>query len=199
MIIVKDNLFALCTKNTSYLFFVNEINYLEHLYYGNKIEILDNTLEILKDKQQFQIGNGISYDQNHISMTLESKLLEYSTRGKGDIRNPLIEILHANGNKTSDFKYQSYEIVKHQEMKDLPTSIDKNNEIEDLVITLLDKENNVEIKLIYAIFEETDVISRRMVIKNLSDEKIKVLRAFSLQLDFKKENHVFTSFHGLER
>ena len=196
MIIVKDNLFALQTKETSYVFFVNEIKYLEHLYYGSRIETLDNTLEVLKDKYQFQIGGGISYDKDHTTLTLESKYLEYSSRGKGDIRNPMIEILDSTGNRTSDFKYQSYEIRKHQEMKTMPSSTSKDEDIEDLVIILLDQESNVEVKLIYSIFENSDVITRRMEVKNLGEEKVKLLRAFSLQLDMKNDHYVFTSFHG---
>ena len=197
MIKVKDNLFVLETKNTSNLFYVNEVNYLQHLYYGERIEILDNTIEVLKDKQQFQVGNGISYDQDHIPMTLESKLLEYSTRGKGDIRNPQIEIQYFDGSRTSDFKYISYEIRKHVEIEELPTTKSKDKNIEDLVITLLDEENQVELKLIYSIFEDCDVISRRCEIKNLGKDEIKILRAFSLQFDFFNDhNYVFSSFHG---
>lgn len=195
MINIKDNLFALETKNTSYLFFVNKIGYLEHLYYGSKIDVLDNTIEVLKDKYQFQLGGAISYSQDDVNFTLENKLLEYSTRGKGDIRNPQFDILYKNGNRTSDFKYQSYERRKHVSMKTMPTSY-SSEEVEELVITLLDKENNVEVKMIYTIYEDCDVITRRSEIINLNDEEIKILRAFSLQLDMKNDNYVFTSFHG---
>ena len=194
MIQVKDRLFAIHTNNTSYVFFVDQINYLEHLFYGKRIEVDDNTLEALKDKYQFQFGNAISYSQEDTNFTLESKLLEYSTRGKGDIRNPQFEILYSNGNRTSDFKYQSYEIRKHIEMEELPTSY--SSEAEDLIVTLIDNENQVELKLIYSVYEECDVITRRAEIKNLSEDSIKILRAFSLQLDMNNDNYVFTSFHG---
>jgi alpha-galactosidase len=197
MIKVLDNkIFELSTKKTTYSFFVNEINYLEHLYYGKRIEVTKEAFEALKAKQEFPIGNSISYDEDHQAMTLETKLLEYSTRGKGDIRNPLLEIEYSNGNRTTDLKYQGYSLKEHVEMKSLPCSRASNDKVEDLFITLLDNENLVEVTLVFSIFEEEDVITRRMEIKNLGENDIKILRAFSLQLDINNEEYVFTSFHG---
>ena len=81
-------------------------------------------------------------------------------------------------------------------MKTMPSSTSKDEEVEDLVITLLDQESNVEVKLIYSVFENSDVITRRMEVKNLGEEKVKLLRAFSLQLDMKNDHYVFTTYHG---
>ena len=162
--LIDDKLFWIDTKNTTYCFYVNEIKYLEHLYYGKKVSYTKDSLESLKQKQEFAAGNGLVYDQEHLNMTLESKLLEYSSRGKGDIRNPLIEIEYEDGTTTSDFVFSSYEITKHQVMKDLPTSYGKDNEVKDLVITLDEKKHKVEVKLIYSVYEDKDIITRRMEI-----------------------------------
>ena len=194
--VTENKVFELSTKRTTYGFFVNDINYLEHLYYGKKIDLNSDAFEALKSKQEFPIGNAVSYDEEHQAMTLESKLLEYSTRGKGDIRNPLVEIEYVNGSRTTDLKYQGYEIKEHVEMEELPCSRAKGEKIEDLFITLLDQENKVEVTLIYSIYESDDVITRRMEIKNLGTDDVKVLRAFSLQLDLYNEEYTFTSFHG---
>lgn len=194
--LIDDKLFWIDTKNTTYCFYVNEIKYLEHLYYGKKVSYTKDSLESLKQKQEFAAGNGLVYDQEHLNMTLESKLLEYSSRGKGDIRNPLIEIEYEDGTTTSDFVFSSYEITKHQVMKDLPTSYGKDNEVKDLVITLDEKKHKVEVKLIYSVYEDKDIITRRMEIVNKTKNNIIIKRALSLQLDMVNEEYEFTSFHG---
>ena len=44
MINEKENLFILETKNTSYLFYVDELGLLQHLYYGSQIDLSGDAL-----------------------------------------------------------------------------------------------------------------------------------------------------------
>ena len=61
MILVNNNIFELHTNNTSYVFYVNDINHLEHLHYGSRIEVNDDAIKSLKARSEFVIGNAISY------------------------------------------------------------------------------------------------------------------------------------------
>lgn len=196
MILVNNNVFELHTKNTSYVFYVNDINHLEHLHYGSRIEVNDDAIKSLKARSEFVIGNAISYSEDKQNKCLETMLLEVSSMGNGDIRNPSIDIQLKNGCRDLDFIFDSYEIRKHTEMKTLPTSHTNKEDIEELVVSLLDKENNIRLNIIFSVYEENDVISRRMEVINLNEEEIKILKAMSLHLDLINKDYKLISFHG---
>ncbi|PKM63703.1 MAG: alpha-galactosidase, partial [Firmicutes bacterium HGW-Firmicutes-20] len=96
-------LFHLQTKNTSYAFTILPTGQLEHLYYGKKIR-LDDPL-VLSEKAVFPSGNCIVYDRNVPHISLEHRMLEYSTLGKGDIRQPIVEIIFPDTSYVSDFVF----------------------------------------------------------------------------------------------
>ena len=58
----ENKSFHLHTKTTSYVFFVNEKNHLEHLYYGAKIKDIKN-IDDVKMKYEFELGTSVSYSQ----------------------------------------------------------------------------------------------------------------------------------------
>ena len=184
------------TKHTSYVFGVLPTGQLEHLHYGEKLYI--DTLEeldILREKHAFQPGNSVIYDQNHLEYTLEDMRLEMSSYGKGDIREPFVEIVHADGSFTNDFVFEESKVLEEkQELEGLPSSYGEN--VEELIIVMKDASYDLNLELHYCVFEEEDVITRHAVLKNNSQEQITVKRLLSTQLDFDSNDYVFTSFHG---
>ena len=91
MIEIRDGFYALHTLHTTYAFRVMETGQLEHLYYGRKISLGDGSS--LVEKHAFAPGNTIAYDQEHLNFTLEDMCLEVSGYGKGDIREPFVEVM----------------------------------------------------------------------------------------------------------
>ena len=150
--------FVLDTRNTSYAFKIMETGQPEHLYYGAKITVNEMAdLEALSEKRAFQQGNSIAYDQEHLSFTLEDVSLEMSGYGKGDIREPFVEVVAADGSFTTDFVYESDEIKSGKnELKTLPSSF--GDEVEGLHVTFKDKNNGYIIVLSYYVYEKEDVI-----------------------------------------
>ena len=98
-----NNSFVLDTDNTTYAFGILDTGQLEHYYYGKKIHF---SREALEEKHEFSPGNTNQYDKEHMNFTLEDIRLEMSSYGKGDIREPMVEIVHADGSYTSDFVYK---------------------------------------------------------------------------------------------
>ena len=99
--------FQLDTEHTSYCFRVTETGHLEHLHYGRKItsgENLTESLAIFAEKHAFAPGNTNVYDKEHPEFSLEDIRLEMSSYGKGDIREPFVEILHGDGSFTFAMK-----------------------------------------------------------------------------------------------
>ena len=124
MIRQLDKVFILDTKNTTYCFQVLESGHLEHLYYGKKLRIDEaDDVKSLAEKQAFPPGNSNVYDAKFQSLSLENMRLEMSSYGKSDIREPFIEVIHADGSYTSDFLYETAVIKKGKEpLETLPSS-----------------------------------------------------------------------------
>ena len=195
MITEKNGVFTLDTEHTSYVFRVMETGHLEHLYYGRKIHICDT--ESLREKFAFATGNTICYDEEHKSLTLENLCLEMSSYGKGDIREPFLEVLHADGSFTSDFLYETYTITEEKpEYATLPGSYSEDGKTEHLCVTLRDLGYHLALELHYYIYPECDVIARSARLVNLGEQAVTVKRLMSLQLDFPTAEYVLTTFHG---
>ena len=195
MIIVENNCFYLATANTSYAFRVMKTGQLEHLHYGRKIRPGDS--EILEEKRAFQGGNLITYDQDNLDITLEDVKLEMSSYGKGDIREPFIEVIYGNGSYTSDFVFEGYEIMKNPpEWKTLPTSYSDADEAEYLTVRLVEKTQGAKLELNYTVYESKDVITRKARFINLSRDTVRLKRLMSNQLDLPDSGYVVSSFSG---
>ena len=192
------NLFVLDTESTTYAFQVLPSGHLEHLYYGKKIRIRKEAdAAALTEKRVCLPGNAVCYSPEYPALGLEDVCLEMSAHGKGDIREPFIEVTHADGSFTSDFLFEKAEIRHGKTPFDtLPGSYEENDNVDELVLTLKDCQYDLTLELHYFVFEEYDVISRSAKLINTSDDPVTLERLMSLQLDFSRADWTFTTFHG---
>ena len=138
MIEIRDGFYALHTLHTTYAFRVMETGQLEHLYYGRKISLGDGSS--LVEKHAFAPGNTIAYDQKHLNFTLEDMCLEVSGYGKGDIREPFVEVICDNGSSTTDFVFvDAAEKKGKAALETLPSTYDVPKEAEQLAVHQGDK------------------------------------------------------------
>ena len=198
MIRQLDNVFVLDTKNTTYCFRVMESGHLEHLYYGAKIDINDpSDVMSLAEKQAYAPGNSTIYNKENPNLSLENIRLEMSSYGKSDIREPFVEIIHADGSSTSDFLFDSAAIEEGKiPLTSMPSAYEEAGRVHELTVTLKDSGYGVELELHYAAFEDRDVITRYSKVRNTSDSPIRLDRLMSAQLDFVDAGYVFTAFNG---
>ena len=198
MIRQLDKVFVLDTKNTTYCFQVVETGHLEHLYYGKKIRVEEaSDVKAIAEKHAFPPGNGNVYNSNFPKFALEDMRLEMSSYGKGDIREPFIEVIHRDGSYTSDFLYEKAVIYDDKKALDtLPSSYEEEGKVSELIITLKDKQYDLTLELHYSVFEDRDVIVRSAKFINTSKGAVKLTRLMSMQLDFATSGYVFTSFNG---
>ncbi|MCR4991308.1 MAG: alpha-galactosidase [Lachnospiraceae bacterium] len=201
MIQVIGNYYALQTINTTYAFRVMETGHLEHLYYGGKLTLRnEEDFGALCEQWAMAPGNTIAYDDDN-NLSLENIRLEFSSRGKGDFREPAIGLEYKDGSFTSDFVFERAGVITEKpEYETLPSSYDDGSFAEMptqvLKIELKDKNSDVRIELYYSVFYETDVITKMTLIKNDSDNDVIIDRIMSNQLDFGDSGYVFTSFNG---
>lgn len=198
MIRQLDHIWVLDTEHTTYCFRRLETGHLEHLYYGERIEI-DSAAEAeaLFEKHAFAPGNTNIYDSKHPEFSLEDMRLEMSGYGKGDIREPFVEVIHADGSYTQDFLYDCAEIKEGKEpLATLPSSYEENGNVEELVITLKDEAYSLTLELHYYVFLKQDIISRNAKLINESNETVKLTRLMSTQLDFETDGFILSTFNG---
>ena len=192
------NVFVLDTPNTTYAFGVIPSGQLEHLYYGERITIdTEEEAAVLAEKRLSLPGNAVAYSPEHSNLSLEVIRLEMSGGGKGDIREPFIEVTHADGSYTSDFVFADAKITEGKKPFDtLPGSYEENNQVEELTVTMVDHSYNLTVELHYYVFLNQDIISRSAKFINTSDAPVLLDRLMSAQLDFDEADLELTTFHG---
>lgn len=195
MIKNKESVYCLSTLHTTYAFRVMDSGQLEHLYYGRKITLEDASS--ITEKHAFGPGNTVAYDQSHLEFSLEDCCLEMSSYGKGDIREPFIEVVHQDGSYTSDFLFDSVVITNGKEaFRTLPGSYGTKEDVEHLCVILKDRNYDLTLELHYYVYEKADIITRSSKLINHSQDNIWLNRLMSTQLDLDRAGYVFTTFNG---
>lgn len=219
MVIYEDNVFHLQTHNTSYVIGLRAGRYLEQLYYGKKIRRAAS-YEALFEKVGTGYGN-TNVTPVDLTLTLDNLCLEYSFAGTGDYRNLPLTLQMPDHGFSGNFLYTAHKIYKgiyeETERTNLPhareqdynkdKNKDKNQnknkemplqeDITTLDITLLDCVYPVELHLIYTVFPDSDVITRRTKLMNLGKEEIKLSKIMSMMLDLPVKDYQLHTFDGL--
>lgn len=203
---IDGRVFVLNTNNTTYaLRVMDESKYLEHLYYGRRIRIStkysENTKSDIADgfieQHTFAPGNTITYKPGCEAYTMEDVCLEASFIGKGDIREPFLEAVLPDGSTSLDFVFDNFCIKSGKSsLNTMPSAYDVNGNVEELIITMKDRNSDLTLKIKYSVFAECDVITRSVLIKNEGKKDIKLTKVMSNQIDFDSADFVFTCFNG---
>ena len=190
----QDRIFKLDANNTTYMIAViDEEKFLGHVYYGKKV--IDKNLNYLlrTDKYPFTPSKN---NRERVGF-YDGFFFEYSTHGIGDFRQTALEVKDCNGNTACKLQYVSHEIYKgKKKLKGLPCTFGDENECTTLEINCIDKDLNLEVVLIYTVFENLDVITRSVKAKNLNSEKIKLTKILSMSLDFEGIDYDMISLNG---
>ncbi|MCC8023489.1 MAG: alpha-galactosidase, partial [Clostridiales bacterium] len=194
MIQVKKDVFYLATEHTSYLFRVCQTGHLEQLYYGARIPLQED-MSFLGHNLITPYGDTVAYSQEAPAVSLEHMRLEYSTFGKGDFKEPSIQLSHSDTCYVTDFKYVSYEILNSKFMLEgMPSSY--GNKAETLKVVCSDTYIGAELELYYTVFSECDVIVRTCRLVNKSQQPIQIHSLMSAQVDLPPEPYTLLTFDG---
>lgn len=191
----ENGVFALDTRCTSYIFRVTKFRHLEHIHYGEHVAVSD--AQPLASKHDIQLGSSVMYDPSDDNYCLDNLCLEWSGVGRGDYRQTPVEAKMPDGSFSSDFLYVSHEIVSGcVPMQSLPTAYDDEKTAQTLIINLRERDRDAALTLYYTVFPESDVISRRCVIKNNCAGDISIRRIMSMSLDMPDRGFLMHSFDG---
>ena len=189
-IIVEKNRFCLNTKSTSYVFRVSEYGHLEHIHYGKKVDIGD--ADALALKRVVQYGSSINYKGGDDNYSLDVLPQEYDFSGRGDFREPAISVRVGNSSDL-DLLYESFEVVEGDlNPKKLPSSYDAD---ESLVVHLSDSKRKIDVDLVYGVFYDSDVITRRTIITN-HNKDLTINKLMSFSMDMLEDDMTLVNFNG---
>lgn len=207
--IVKDTRpwFFLQTTHSTYGMRVMETGHLEHLYYGERITVDTQdpaSCAPLVIQRAFAPGNTCIYTKEQPQISMEDVCLEVGTCGKGDIREPFLEVCFTDGSVTSDFTFVSFEVLtlkdrdERMQISGLPHSYseEESSSAKCLHIILQDATNRLELQLFYTVYEDCDVITRSACLLNHSDTFVTIERCMSAQLDLTEDYSEVTHFSG---
>lgn len=194
MIKVVNQRFYLHTKNTSYVFEVTCHGHLNQLYFGPKIQ--ENDIEAVRLKHNVALGGNIQIDNKDSTYVLDSLLLEFSSVGKGDYREPSIELIDPITNFNSNFVFDSYEVIDNKPAIEKGLMSKDHPKAMSLIVKLVDLSINQTVFLFYTCYEEFDIITRRLSIKNDSKQEITVTKLMSVTLDLLNRDYTIYNLSG---
>lgn len=180
----QERTFRLDAKDSSYVFRINFLGYLQHIYYGAHIS--DTALTSLSAT----CGHASSYplvrdgDREYFSHDLAR--MEYPCFGCGDFRSTALAIRRSDtGTQDTDIVYVSHKIYAGKPaIEGLPATYAKDDEAETLEVLCKDRVSGAEVVLFYTVFQKLSAIARHTVIRNASDKPLEVEQALSLCIDF---------------
>lgn len=182
----ETKIFYLEGKNVTYSFFVNDGGYLEHLYFGEKIG---------RDDIRYTTFNGrVSFEAISSRKCIYNlKNPEISFFGLGDYKEPTVQVQNSSGDRISELLFEGYEILKNKPKISGMPSMDGG---ETLLVHLKDSVTNFMADLYYTVYDDADVIARRIVYKNGGCNPVKMLRAYSFAFGLPTGKYDMLSLFG---
>ncbi|MGN0907252.1 MAG: alpha-galactosidase [Bullifex sp.] len=201
MITIKNNMFHLATENTSYIFLINELGLAEHLYYGKRLRNPEYDIQALREKHVRPRVNETSLTPDDVTVQPGNLMSEFSTEDKGDYRTPSIAV--STGKKkvrTLDLRFSRYTHFTGIERfsSSLLQALGSDQNTCGVALEFTDTVAGVKATLYYTLFDDSDTITRRVVIENTSSEPLTLRSAYSLQLDLPDHDYELITFTGAQ-
>ncbi|BCJ98145.1 alpha-galactosidase [Anaerocolumna chitinilytica] len=178
----KSKSFILQTENSTYVIQLLREKFLSHVYWGAKIK--EPVVEAMIKSAGRASFNATTDGDREFS--LDTMPNEYPAYGNSDLRMPAYQLQLENGSRITDLVYESYEIVRGKPaLKGLPSVYtESDTEADTLHLTLKDELTGLRVILSYTVMKGYDVIIRSAHLKNEGQQKLKLLRALSMSMDF---------------
>ncbi len=192
MIRQSGSFFLLETERTAYCFQVTEQGFLQHLYYGRRLDLSAGYGALVPQTRHWP-GSAAGLE----GTALEDMALEASFPGLGDLREPFAVVRTADGDTLTDFRFERSELLEEKPaLEGLPSACPGAEGAEALRLLLAEKRTGLRLELTYAVLPDCDVITRSARLINGGDRPVTVLRLMSGQVDLDSQDFLFTTFNG---
>ena len=190
----EKRMFYLETCASSYVIHISEAGHVLHLYYGSKIAREDISY-IVAETPSRTCFTPVPYGAGprHILASLPQ---EFSTDGVGDYRYPSIGVKNADGSFAFDGRFSGHKVYSGKyRLEGLPSLYQADDTVDTLELTIEDPVTHVSVELLYGVFEEKNVITRAVRVKN-NGEPVHLTRIMSVNLDFLRDGYDMIHFRG---
>lgn len=189
----EEKIFYLETANTSYVMRLLPNGWLTHVYYGKKVGRDDFHYYELFANQCF---SPLLWQEGKMCSS-DTVPKEYAAFGRGDMRAASFAAAGDNGRSIGELSYVSHQIVAGKVLfYGMPQLDAKPDEADTLIITLRDEVSGCETDLYYSVFEKEDIISRRTVVRNVTDQTVQLQQAASAMMDMESAEFDFVTLAG---
>lgn len=191
----KARVFKLDTPNSTYSFHITDSKNLLHLYYGKSVPETDLTYNL-------RIPNGEPFvPAVHDAMgphSFDCAAIEYSTSGVADFREPCMQVMDKLGMSACEIYYKDYKIYKgKQKLEGLPATFANNEEeVTSLDLYCEDPHSGLQITLQYSVFEQLDIITRSVKVKNEGKDPLELRRLLSTCVELDRMDYDMITLYG---
>lgn len=176
----KQKVFLLHTPNTTYGIAVSDDRFLCHAYYGKRIDSSDIRYLLREDEAPFVP----SVNRREENAFLDVRPMEYPETGMGDYREAAFCVRSMQGHRASELVYRRYEIEKGKPaLEGLPATWGSGEDCTTLKLYCEDTLLGLEVCLQYTAFENLDVITRSVLVRNSGKEPFYLEKVYSACLD----------------
>lgn len=187
----KQHFFHLRNHEISYVIGIEKGKYLTHRYFGKTLSSYHGCNELQRIDRGFAT-NPIPADR---TFSLNALPMETSTQGNGDHRIANYQIRNQKGHNVTDFHFQDFDIYNgKKELTGLPSV--RSAKTTTLEIRLVDSIQQLEMILVYNLYEDFPVITRSARYRNLKDAPVYLENAGSLMLDLPRWNFDLITLNG---
>ena len=176
----KNNVFLLDTENTTYAIAIVDDRYVEHLWYGTKIEGENLRYLLREDEAPFTPA----VNNRETGAFLDCAPMEYPETGMGDYRESALCVRSMGGCRASELRYEGYEIVPGKPVLDgLPATWGSESDCSTLKIFCRDMLLGMKVTLLYSVFEGSDALTRSVIVENEGKEPFYLEKVLSACVD----------------
>jgi len=189
----NTNCFYLEGKRLTYAFFINEVGYAEHLYFGEKIARDDLRYVYSAGAKSQMAGVPGRDDLPEDRMSYQQFMPELAFFGSGDYREPAVLAVDPAGSRLTDLLYTGHEVLKTKpEIPGMP-SLDGG---ETLVLRLADPVSGFGAELYYTVYEDCDIVARRAVFCNDTGAELTLQRVYSFSFALPDRDYEAVTLYG---
>ncbi len=193
---LNSRIIKLDTGNTSYVMMVDKGNYPAHLYYGSRIDGLEEFADL------YQNHEGASFAASREDLPLQLSrtitMQEYTTNAIDDYRISSVAVRTLDGCTCTDPRFVSArKFAGKTGLPGMPsTRVNGDDSVETLELILADPCSKVEFILYYTVFPEQDAIARSVKVRNCGTETVYLERAMSICLDLPHQDYDLIQLPG---
>ena len=189
----KNKVFLLNTENTTYGIAVVDDRYVEHLWYGAKIEGENLRYLLREDEGPLTLAQ----KKRETGAFLDCAPMELPETGMGDYRESALCVRSVAGHRASELVYMGYEIMKGKpHLEGLPATWGSESDSSTLKIFCKDALLGMKVTLLYSVFNGSDALTRSVIVENKGTEPFYIEKILSACLDMDDRGFEMISLAG---